>query len=171
MKHIIPLFIFMTSCMAHHEPLEVVADVSLERYAGTWYEIARFPHFFEKDLDCVTATYILRADGRIDVLNQGRKISSPTEMKSAKGVAWIPDPSQPAKLHVRFFWPFYGKYWILQLDPDYRYALVGHPSRKYLWILAREKKLDDSVFNALTEKAQQLGFDTGKLERVNQECD
>lgn len=151
--------------------MPVALEVDLQRYMGKWYEIARFPHFFEKDLDCVSATYTLREDGRIDVLNQGRKISNPAEIKSAKGVAWIPNPAEPAKLHVRFFWPFYGKYWILELDKDYQYVLVGHPSRKYLWILGRQKSLDDSVYKELEEKARQLGFDTNMLERVNQDCD
>lgn len=163
--------ILLTASCSHYEPLEVVPTVNLEKYSGTWYEIARFPNFFEKGLDCVSATYTLRDDGRIDVLNQGRKIDDPSEIKSAKGIAWIPDTAESAKLKVRFFWPFSGNYWILELDQDYQHVLIGEPSRKYLWILCRQRTMDDPVYNRLKEKAKQLGFDTEKLERVNQVCD
>jgi lipocalin len=164
------VILFFTTCCSRYKPLEVVPKVNLERYSGTWFEIARFPNFFEKGLDCVSATYTLRKDGRIDVLNQGRMTGDPSEIKSANGIAWIPDTSESAKLKVRFFWPFSGNYWILELDDDYQHVLVGDPSRKYLWVLCRQKTLDDSVYKQLTEKASQLGFDTGNLERVNQTC-
>lgn len=169
--HLIMVVVFFMASCSHYEPLEVVSKVNLERYSGTWYEIARFPNFFEKGLDCVSATYTLRDDGRIDVLNQGRKINDPFEIQSAKGIAWIPDTTESAKLKVRFFWPFSGNYWILELDQDYQHVLIGEPSRKYLWILCRQRTLDDSVYNRLKDKAKQFGFDTEKLERVNQVCE
>jgi apolipoprotein D and lipocalin family protein len=148
----------------------VVANVDLKRYSGRWYEIARLPVFFEKKLKCVTATYTLRDDGRITVLNAGNYIAEPQKSTSSKGVAWIPDKNSPAKLKVQFFWPFSGDYWILYLDSDYRYVLVGNPSLKYLWILAREKKLDESIYKMLIQKAIDNGYDVKPIIKVGQDC-
>jgi apolipoprotein D and lipocalin family protein len=160
----------MGSCNIPDRTLQVVETVDLNRYTGTWYEIARFTHSFEKDLKCVTATYSLRSDGKIDVLNQGHKINE-SIVKKAKGVARIPDKAVPGKLKVTFFWPFSGDYWILVLGENYEYVLIGAPSRKYLWILSRSKILDENVFNRLVEKAKAQGFDIGRLERTGQDCD
>lgn len=148
--------------------LEVVQQVDIKKYQGTWYEIARFPNSFEKKLERVSATYTIRDDGKIDVYNKGFLIDEPTKEKNIKGVAWVPDAQSPAKLKVRFFWPFAGDYWILALDKDYRYALVGDPSRKYLWILGREKTLDDSIIKQLSEIAKEKGFDVSRLSKVKQ---
>lgn len=148
----------------------VVSSVDLNRYAGTWYEIARLPNPFEKNLKCVTATYALRKDGRITVLNKGHKISDPAKINTATGVAWIPDPKSLAKLKVQFFWPFSGNYWIIKLDNDYKYVLVGDPSFKYLWILCREKAMDDQIYKMLLETAVKNGFDVSRLIKVDQDC-
>lgn len=94
----------------------VVSTVDLNRYTGTWFEIARLPNFFERKLKCITATYTLRNDGKITVLNKGHYINEPAEVNSATGVAWIPDKNFPAKLKVQFFWPFSGNYWIIDLE-------------------------------------------------------
>jgi apolipoprotein D and lipocalin family protein len=150
--------------------LPVVSSVDLKRYSGTWYEIARLPAFFEKNLKCVTATYTLRDDGKITVLNKGHKTDDPTQVKSSTGVAWIPDAKSPAKLKVQFFWPFSGNYWILELDKDYKYVLVGDPSFKYLWILAREKSIDEQVYKNLLEHAVKLGFNVSPIIKVDQDC-
>lgn len=160
----------MNSALSQKKP-EVVKDVDLKRYAGTWYEIARLPNSFEKNLKCITATYTLRNDGKITVLNQGRKIKDPSKNDKAKGVAWVPDLNVPGKLKVTFFWPFSGDYWILYLDKEYRHVLVGDPSYKYLWILNREKKLDESTYYMLIEKARQQGYDTTPLIKVEHNCD
>ena len=148
----------------------VVPVVDLKKYSGTWYEIARLPNPFEKNLKCITATYTLRDDGRITVLNQGYKISDPAKLSSSKGVAWIPDKNVTAKLKVQFFWPFSGDYWILDLDSDYKYVLVGEPSFRYLWILAREKKIDDSLYKKLLDKAVKEGFDIKPIIKVDHDC-
>ena len=150
--------------------VKVIGYVDLNRYTGTWYEIARFPNSFERGLKCATATYTLRDDGRISVLNKGHKINNPSEIKEAKGLAWVPDKTYPAKLKVRFFWPFSGDYWILALDPSYRFVLVGDPSRKYLWILSRTKKMEDQDYNHLLEIAKENGFDVSRLMLVEQNC-
>lgn len=145
------------------EPLPVVAQVDLSRYAGTWYEIARLPNRFEKDCArAITATYKVLPENRIDVLNQCVKQDG--SAVSARGLARSSDGST-SRLEVRFapswlgFLPFvWGDYWVIALDPDYRWSLVGSPDRKYLWILARTPQLPDSQVQALLEKAKALGF-------------
>lgn len=148
----------------------VVVTVDLKRYQGKWYEIARLPNFFERKLKCVSATYTLRDDGKITVLNAGNYISEPQKSTSSKGVAWIPDKDSPAKLKVQFFWPFSGDYWIMYLDKDYKYVLVGDPNQKYLWILSREKKMDEMTYNMLLQKAIDSGYDVIPIIKVEQDC-
>jgi apolipoprotein D and lipocalin family protein len=159
------------SCEESKGHLPVVQDVDLKRYAGLWYEVARLPNSFEKGLECVTAKYTLLPGGDIEVINAGRKQSDRLKKSSAKGKAWVPDPREPAKLKVRFFWPFSGAYWIIALDPDYRFAMIGHPSRSYLWILCRNKTIDDQTLKQLLGQAQASGFDTSKVEMIKQDCD
>jgi apolipoprotein D and lipocalin family protein len=149
---------------------EVVSAVDLKRYTGTWYEIARLPNSFERKLKCITATYTLRDDGKITVLNKGHYLSEPSKVSTATGVAWIPDKNSPAKLKVQFFWPFSGNYWIIYLEKDYNYVLVGDPTFKYLWILSREKKMDDNTYQMLLKKAIENGFDIKPLIKVDQDC-
>ena len=148
----------------------VVSTVDLKKYMGTWYEIARLPNFFERKLKCCTATYSIREDGRITVLNSGFYISDPSKKTSSTGVAWVPDKNSPAKLKVQFFWPFSGDYWIIYLEKDYKYVLVGDPSFDYLWILSREKKMDEATFDMLLKKAVENGFDTKPIIKVEQNC-
>ncbi len=148
----------------------VVSAVDLNRYKGFWYEIARLPNFFERKLKCTSATYTLRDDGKITVLNKGNFISDPQKTSSAKGVAWIPDKNSPAKLKVRFFWPFSGDYWIMDLDKNYRYVLIGEPSRRYLWILSREKTIDEETYDKLLQKAVDSGYNVDSIIRVEQDC-
>jgi apolipoprotein D and lipocalin family protein len=148
----------------------VVSSVDLNKYAGTWYEIARLPNPFERKLKCITATYTLRNDGKITVLNGGHYISDPGKTNTATGVAWIPDKNVPAKLKVQFFWPFSGNYWIIALDKDYKYVLVGDPSFKYLWILCREKKMDETTYQMLLKKAVENGFNVVPIIKVEQDC-
>jgi apolipoprotein D and lipocalin family protein len=156
--------------MFSQEKPSVVSSVDLKKYSGTWYEIARLPNTFERKLKCITATYILRSDGKITVLNKGYYISEPTKENKATGVAWVPDVKNPAKLKVQFFWPFSGNYWILDLDKDYKYVLVGDPSFDYLWILCREKKMDEATYRMLLKKATDNGFDIKPLIKVDQDC-
>lgn len=145
-------------------PPPTVDRVDLNRYMGTWFEIARLPNRFQKDCACTAATYTLRPDGRVEVLN--RCLTPEGRLKAAKGRAKVVDPATGARLKVTFFWPFYGDYWILDLDPDYRRVLVGTPNRKYLWILARGPVLDAGTYEGLVRRAQELGFDTSRLLRT-----
>ena len=163
--------IIMASSAFSQKSISVVSSVDLNRYKGTWYEIARLPNSFERNLKCTTANYTLRDDGKITVLNQGHYITDPVKKSSAKGVAWIPDKNVPAKLKVQFFWPFRGNYWIIDLDKDYNYALIGDPSLKYLWILCRGKKMEESTYNMLLRKATDIGYDVKPIIRVEQDCE
>jgi apolipoprotein D and lipocalin family protein len=153
--------------------LEVVPSVDLNRYAGTWYEIARLPNRFQNQCaGNVTATYTLRDDGRITVVNQCTKEDG--ETSRAEGIARLASEKGPSsKLEVRFaprilsFLPWvWGDYWIIDLAPDYSYAVVGEPGRDYLWILAREPRMEESVVQQLAERAQRQGFDTDRLIRT-----
>jgi apolipoprotein D and lipocalin family protein len=145
-------------------PPDVVPQVDLNRYMGTWYEVARFPHRFEEGCVAVKATYALREDGTVDVLNECRKESLDGPLKAAKGRARIVDEKTNAKLKVRFFWPFHGDYWIIDLGDLYEYAVVGHPRRKYLWILSRTPFMDDAIYDGIVRRLQnEKGYDTSKL--------
>jgi len=149
------------------EPLTTVQQVDLHRYAGTWYEIARYPNRFQKKCDSdTTATYLLRDDGTVGVLNSCRK--SDGTMTSSKGTAKVVDQATNAKLKVTFFWPFSGDYWIIDLAPDYSYAVVGEPSRKYLWILSRTPQMDDTTYREITERIRFLGYDPTRLLKTKQ---
>ncbi len=143
-------------------PLQTVSKVDLQRYVGKWYEVARYPNRFEKDcVSDVSANYTLRPDGKIEVLNACRK--SDGAMKSTTGSAKIADPQTNAKLKVTFFWPFYGNYWIIGLDPDYRYAVISEPTRKYLWILSRTPKLEPALYEKALQTIRQQGLDPTHL--------
>ena len=146
--------------------LEVVGAVDLSRYAGRWYEIARLPNRFEKKCaDSVTATYTLRSDGKVDVVNRCRKASG--KYTTAKGKAKVVDKKTNAKLKVTFFWPFYGDYWILDLGPNYEYAVVGAPNREYLWILSRTPQLDEQLYQRLLTEMATRGFATDRMIRTS----
>jgi apolipoprotein D and lipocalin family protein len=171
MKRLVHLFIGLlltacagnTSAQQHPEPLETVAHVDLGRYVGTWYEIASFPQSFQRNCTGTTATYELRADGQIDVINRCRKHTLDGRAVKAKGRARVVDPVTNAKLEVSFFRPFWGDYWIIDLGPDYEYAVVGHPTREYLWILARDPSLAPEVYDAIIERLAAQGYDTSRL--------
>jgi apolipoprotein D and lipocalin family protein len=149
-------------------PLKVVTFVDLNRYAGTWYEIARYPNRFQKGCVGTTAIYNIRKDGRIDVLNQCRKGTLDGEISSVKGTAWVVDNKTNAKLKVSFFWPFSGHYWIIDLGENYEYAVVGHPDRKYLWILSRKPKMNEKTYDHILQNLKFQFYDTNKLIRTLQ---
>lgn len=153
--------ILLTACSSKNLPLQTVQKVELNKYLGTWYEIARFEHFFERDCKNVTANYSMMNEETIKVINRCTKIQTNAK-KEAIGRAYAIDETN-SKLKVSFFRPFYGDYWVLMLDENYKYAVVGTPSREYLWILSRNSKLDEKIKNEILEKLPSLGFDTSKL--------
>lgn len=150
-------------------PLEVVEQVELERYLGTWYEIASYPQSFQKGCTATTATYELRDDGKITVINRCRRGGLDAEVDESRGLARVVDDSTNAKLKVSFFRPFWGDYWIIDLGEDYEYAVVGHPGRDYLWILAREPTIDPEQYNVITERLEGVhDYDTSRLRKTLQ---
>lgn len=149
------LLLILASCSTEKQALEIATELNPDKYAGTWYEIARKPNRFEDGLEQITATYTLLENGDIEVLNQGIKNG---ERKQAKGKAWIPDPKKPAALKVSFFYPFRADYQVIWHDPNYQYSLVGEPDREYLWILARKPVISDSSYKALVNFAESKGF-------------
>ncbi|KFI07878.1 lipocalin family protein [Massilia sp. BSC265] len=150
-------------------PLATIPSLDAKRYMGTWYEIAKFPNDFQKK--CVgftTATYSLREDGRVDVLNRCRRADGSTD--DAKGVARQPGGATSPKLEVRFapaivsWLPMvWGDYWVIDLDPDYQLAAVSEPKREYLWILSRSPKVDPAVYDALLGRLKAQGLDMNRL--------
>jgi apolipoprotein D and lipocalin family protein len=157
------------ACHTASPPLDVVDEVDLDRYVGRWYEIASLPQRFQRGCVATTANYTRLDDGRIRVENECRDGSFDGEIRRAEGVAWLKDPNgTPAKLKVQFFWPFRGDYWIIELDPDYRYAVVGHPSRDYLWILSRSRTMDPALYETLLARIAAHGYDLERLNRTPQ---
>lgn len=141
-------------------------SVDITKYLGRWYEIARYEQGFQKDCDGVTADYALRDDGKISVINTCRKPDG--KIKQAKGKAKIVDVSTGAKLKVSFFGPFYGDYWVLDHAEDYSWAIVGEPSGKYLWILAREANPGKDAVDALIGRVRAMGYNTAMLRITKQ---
>ena len=148
--------------------LPVVQSLDLERYLGKWYEIARYPNSFQKGCVATTANYSMLEEGEIRVLNECRQGSLDGPAKRAEARAWVVDPSTKAKLKVQFFWPFRGDYWVIDLGPDYEYAVVGHPSRKYLWILSRTPDMPTVLYEEIVGRLAHLGYDPGGLVRTLQ---
>lgn len=150
-------------------PLEVVPAVDLSRYTGVWYEISRYPNRFQEDCVGSRATYTLRKNGKIAVLNECFEGSFTGKLRHAKGTAKVVDTKTNAKLKVSFFWPFYGDYWIIDLGREYEYAVVGHPDRTYLWILSRTKQMDEELYREILGRLAAQGYDTAKLIKTTQE--
>lgn len=144
-------------------PLRTVAHVDLERYTGTWYEIASYPQRFQKGCTATSAVYTLREDGMIQVVNRCNRDSLDGRETIARGRARVVDRESNAKLKVTFFWPFWGDYWIIDLDSEYRYAVVGHPGRKYLWILSRTRTMDPRVYSGILERLTAQGYEIAGL--------
>ena len=157
-----------TTARLHLAPPTTVSHVDLNRYLGTWYDIASFPQSFQKGCTATTANYTLRADGDIDVLNRCRKDSLDGEEKSAKGRARVVDRTTNAKLEVSFFRPFWGNYWIIDLGSNYEFAVVGDPSRDYLWILSRTPTMDPSVYEGIIARLRAQGYEVERLHRTLQ---
>ncbi len=148
--------------------VQPVDRVEIERYLGTWYEIARYPHSFEENCYASQADYSLRDDGHIRVVNRCWLGGFEGELDEAIGKAWVVDETTQAKLKVQFFWPFSGDYWIIGLDPDYQYSIVGHPSREYLWILSRKPQMETALYDRLVQKVVDQGYDASRLIKTPQ---
>ncbi len=167
MKHILiaicTLFV-MGGCQSNSDGAVIdnrtVKTFDVARFMGKWYEIARYDHRFEEGMTRVSATYTLLDDGRIEVLNAGYKDG---KYKEIKGKAKQPNPADPGKLKVSFFLWFYSDYYVLILDPNYRYVVIGSSSDKYLWIMSRNPDLAEDVIRDLLDQLRERGYDTAKL--------
>jgi len=153
---------------AEEPPLVFVPSVDLERYLGTWYEIASYPAWFQRSCTAVTAEYSQRDDGLIWVVNSCNKGSLDGKLKQSTGRAKVVEGSGNAKLKVSFFRPFWGDYWIIDLDPEYGWAVVGVPSRKFLWILSRTRSMDEALFEDIASRLPAKGYDPAQLVRTLQ---
>jgi apolipoprotein D and lipocalin family protein len=153
---------------AKQPELAVVDSVDLERYLGEWYEIASYPAWFQRGCTAVTASYSLRDDGLIKVVNSCRKGSLDGKLKQSTGRARVVDTETNAKLKVSFFRPFWGNYWIIDLDPDYQWAVVGEPKRKYLWILSRTPTMDEEIYQQILARLPGKGYDPRSLQQTVQ---
>lgn len=170
---LLALPLLLGACVTEPGPTtpRTVGTVDLQRYVGNWYEVARFPTWFQDSsslrCDDVTATYTARPDGKIDVVNRCRNGLAGGEPKVAEGTAYSAAPGND-RLRVSFFWPFYGDYWVIGLDPDYRWAVVGAPGRDYLWVLSRTPQMAPADYAAAVAIAAREGFDTNRLQRTRQ---
>ena len=165
--------IFMQACSATGKPegITPISGFDLNRYLGTWYEIARLDHKFERGLEQVTANYSLNADSTVKVINRGFSVSK-KEWEQAVGKAQFVGNTDEGHLKVSFFGPFYGSYIVFDLDEaNYQYALVSGPDKSYLWVLSRTPALDSDIYNNLVSKAEAAGFDTSQQIKVRQQSD
>lgn len=159
-----------SGCTGIPDGTQAVTGFELDRYLGTWYEIARLDHRFERGMTNVTANYSMRDDGGVRVVNRGYKVAE-EEWNDATGKAFFVGDTDVGQLKVSFFGPFYGGYNIIELDKEnYQYALVVGPDRGYLWILARSPDLDQDILSSLVNKARDLDFPTDELIYVNHDA-
>ncbi|MDD2659056.1 MAG: lipocalin family protein [Methylococcales bacterium] len=159
----------LSSCTGIPDGVTAIDGFDINRYMGTWYEIARLDHRFERGLNNISATYSLREDGGVNVLNKGWN-QADSKWEQAEGKAYFVELPDKGRLKVSFFGPFYGGYNIIDLDKkDYAYSMVAGPDKSYFWILSRSKSMPKATLEALIEKAQKLGFATGKLIFVKQD--
>ncbi len=163
------IFSFLSSLFGRGGKVTVdnstVRSLDLERFMGRWYELARYDHSFERGMSHVSAMYMMTDSGKVLLVNEGVRNG---KKRSIRGRAKQPDASQPGRLKVAFFLWFYSDYYVMDIDPDYRYALVGSSSDKYLWILSRERTITDVVKGELLSKLRARGYDTDKLIFVDQ---
>ena len=158
--------VFLTSCSSQPQvpPLETVPFVDIERYMGLWYEIASYPTFFNQRCTNTTAEYTLLDDGRVQVVNECRIGDANGRIDRIEGTAQVVNDETNAELKVRFFLFGEGDYWIIDLDEDYQWAVVGDPGRTTLFVLSRTPMLEDEVYQGILESIRDCCYDTGALE-------
>lgn len=164
-----PLIVLgLTGCATQPAPVHTVPHVDLNRYLGNWYVIANIPYALEKGKVASYDTYSLRPDGRMGNVFTFRKGSFAAPEQSWHGVAWVVNHESNAEWKVQFIWPFTTTYLVLELDPDYRWAVVATPKHKLLWVLARERQLDETVYAEILQRIAAQGYDTNRLAKVPQ---
>ncbi len=163
------LFAMFTSCSNSQTSPTAVGEVDLEKYAGLWYDFASFPASFQKGCHCTTAEYLLTGKNYIRVINKCRRNSTDGKESGVRGRAYPVKGSNNTKLRVQFFWPFRADYDIIMLDKDYNWAVVSS-GKKFLWVLSRSPELNEDVFQHITAKLRELGYDTERLQRTIHGC-
>ena len=158
----------LSGCATPQPPLRTVPRVDLNRYLGNWYVIANIPYFLEKGKVASYDTYALRSDGRMDNTFTFRKGTLDAPEKSWHGVAWVVNHDSNSEWKVRFLWPFTATYLVLELDPDYQWAVVGTPGRDLLWVLARQRHLETPTYQGILHRIEAQGYDTNRLALVPQ---
>ena len=162
------LLFLLTACVRQPEGIKPVDNFDLNKYLGTWYEIARLDHSFERGLEQVTAEYSMREDGGVRVINRGYSTKD-QEWNEAEGKAYFVNEADQAFLKVSFFGPFYGSYIVFEMDQDnYQYAFVAGPDKSYLWFLSRKPVVSEELKQHFLEQAESLGFNTSDLIFVRQ---
>jgi apolipoprotein D and lipocalin family protein len=161
------LAVLIGSARAQDVP-PTVPELDLQRYQGTWYELASFPMWFQRGCHATTATYTLLPGKQVEVVNRCRRWSLDGRESEAVGRARQPDPDDPGKLEVSFFRPFWADYWVVGLDPGYQWAIVGSPERDRLWLLSRTPHVAPELYDELVSRAAALGFDTSLLQKTVQ---
>lgn len=159
----------LAGCATTGAPQPTAPDLDTERFTGRWYVIANIPYFAERGRVGSYVEYHPRDDGRFDDLYFSRKGDFEAPLKQQSGVAWIPDPAEPGRWKVRFFWPFTADFLILYVDKAYQQALIGHPSRDLAWVYSRTPDMDDAAYAALLARLSGLGYDTTQLKRIPQQ--
>ncbi len=154
--------------MTNAKTRETVDFVNLEKYSGKWYEIAALPTRFERNCTCTSAEY-QPGEGFLKVINRCYNTKT-NQWESIEGKAFPVKNTNNSKLKVQFFWPFKAKYWIIKLADDYSYAMVGHPKRKYLWILSRSVEMDNHQYQELLQYAKNEGYDISKIKKTSHHC-
>jgi len=162
------LLVFSIMCNAKSQTLQTVTTVDLAKYTGKWYEIASYPQRFQKGCTCTTASYTATDKEFLIVENRCNKDSINGKILFINGKAFVEKNSGNAKLKVQFFWPFKGKYWIIDLADDYSYAVVSNPNKKYLWILSRAPQLNENIYQQIVNRLREKGFDLTKLQSTKQ---
>jgi apolipoprotein D and lipocalin family protein len=153
----------LLGCVGTPDGVRPVQGFELDRYLGTWHEIARLDHSFERGLSNVTANYSLREDGGVRVINRGFDTAK-GEWDEAEGRAYFVEEDDKGFLKVSFFGPFYGSYIVFELDQEnYQYAFISGPNTSYLWLLAREPQIDAALLERFRSRATELGFDLSEL--------
>ena len=165
--------VFIPSCasMPHVPPLETVPFVDVQRYMGKWYEIASYPTFFNSECTATTAEYALQSDGTVQVVNECRIGDPSGRIDRIEGTARVLNEETNAELKVSFFWPFEGDYWIIDLDEDYQWAVVGDPGRVTLFILSRTPTLADDVYHGILTRVRAKCYDPEFLRQTVQVTD
>ena len=159
-----------TSSKAQNTVIDKTAvdNFDIQRYLGTWYEIARYDHYFERDLVGVTANYSFKDNGKLKVINRGYEKTLDGKISEAIGKAKTPNKDLPSQLRVSFFWFFYADYFILELDENYQWAIVGSKSDKYLWILSRKPQINKKQYQQLLDLIIKRGYNPELLIKVEQ---